>query len=383
MSSNDEILNKIERFTKGQMSPEEASSFEKEISLDKELQHQVELSEMAENLVVFHETAKLKAIMQKDFATQQLRKQMIWGASIVAILATSLLVWNSQKETEIKQKEKEITSIVQGKPVKQAETSGGKDKVSKPEIEKKTLESGKLKNTNSKVELNNSKKQSDFKTITPSDFRLEEKQTLDNKEEKLVDATKPKESTSTNENIKETKSVSMIPDVCDYKLEGVKFTVSPSCKGESNGKILVLKEGIKGGKAPYTLMIDGRQSKNTFENLQAKEYILIVKDANDCSKQYQEKIRVTEISCETKQYVFNPEYDKMWQFPFNEDKSPRSIIIKNESGITFYSTDISGLSPSEWNGDSNRGMISKPGVYFYSILYTDDSVDDGTIMISK
>ena len=73
----------------------------------------------------------------------------------------------------------------------------------------------------------------------------------------------------------------------------------------------------------------------------------------------------------------------MWQFPFNEDKSPRSIIIKNESGITFYSSDISGLSPSEWNGESNKGMISKPGVYFYSILYTDNSVDDGTIMISK
>lgn len=383
MSSNDEILDKIERFTKGQMSPEEASSFEKEISLDKELKHQVELSEMAENLVVFHETAKLKAVMQKDFAAQKLRKQMIWGASIVAILATSLLVWNFQKETEIKQKEKEITSFAQQKSVEQVETSGRKDKVSNSEMQKKMLESGKLKNTNSKVDLNNSIKQGDVKTITPSDFKLEKIETLDNKEEKFVDASKSKESTSPKENIKETESVSMITDVCDYKLEGVKFTVSPSCKGETNGKILVLKESIKGGKAPYSLTIDGRQSKNSFENLQAKEYILVVKDANGCSKQHQDKIRVAEISCETKQYVFNPEYDKMWQFPFNEDKSPRSIIIKNESGITFYSSDISGLSPSEWNGESNKGMISKPGVYFYSILYTDDSVDEGTIMISK
>ena len=32
MNSNDDILEKIERFTKGQMSPEEADLFEKEIS---------------------------------------------------------------------------------------------------------------------------------------------------------------------------------------------------------------------------------------------------------------------------------------------------------------------------------------------------------------
>src|SRR4051812_21679466 len=88
MNTELELVEKIERYSRGRLSPQDRLSFEKEIDADPLLKRRVEASRVVEEMVIGFEALKLKEQMQKDLSPKF--KWKLYAP--IAILAVTLLV---------------------------------------------------------------------------------------------------------------------------------------------------------------------------------------------------------------------------------------------------------------------------------------------------
>lgn len=119
MRENNDILDSIERYTKGKMGLEEKLVFEKELASDESLREQLEFSQIVDQMIIGNETWKLKEQMQKDLYKPKPKWGKYLAVSLFALVASAGLFFVFDKK-EDKVKVASPVTVVSEK-VKQAE----------------------------------------------------------------------------------------------------------------------------------------------------------------------------------------------------------------------------------------------------------------------
>lgn len=153
------------------------------------------------------------------------------------------------------------------------------------------------------------------------------------------------------------------------------------CKGTTNG-FLKLKD-VRGGKAPYQFSVNKKhfQEDSKFANLESGEYDVTIKDANDCETTVYEKFELKSKNCsQVAEHVFNP-HTSTWDVPINLDKAGE-LDVFDKTGQRIFARTFDKSEKITWGGTANNGELLLPGVYIYSINYSDGVVEQGRITIT-
>ncbi|GAL84853.1 hypothetical protein CHU_0781 [Sporocytophaga myxococcoides] len=367
MSSDSGIIEKIELYTKGKLSQEERVLFEDELASDEQLRKSLELSLLADELVIAQETLKLKEQMRKDLYLYKSRPNWnIYALALLIGLAGGIYIYynlSSEPDGPVNVPSKH-EQVVTSEKAQESETIplSKSDKITK---EKLTIHSDK-QSVRSKGEA-------------PSEFP---------EKDELVMIPQPgltlKDSVTSGEEKKINTSVVTLADPCEDLKGDVRFAVTASCKGKETGRVQLYPQTVKGGKPPYTFILNDKQSLSHFDELSSGTYSLKIKDSRNCIVENTNKVVITEQICRTSRaYVFNPEYDRAWSVPYDRDKDPVNLVFIEKSGKVYYQSRVQNFHPEEWSGESNMGLSLGIGLYFFTIEYSDGSVDEGTVTITK
>ncbi|WP_028978681.1 hypothetical protein [Sporocytophaga myxococcoides] len=367
MSSGSEILEKVELYSRGKMSVEERASFEEELASNEQLQKALNLSVLAEELVVAQEALKLKEQMRKDLYKSK-PNWNIYALALLITLGSGVFGYYYYLNS------KDSSSPVVHKSYKHDQSVNNKQ----PD----ETEAAPLLKSDKKAERISGR--SEEKLIISQVLPASESIT-DNGPQMIPQTGLTFKDSVVNEEQKKNNSPVLTPvDPClDFKGD-VKFTVTPNCKGKETGEVRLYPETVKGGKQPYTFMLNEEQSLSHFDRLSSGTYKLKIKDARNCIVESTQNVVITDQICKTsKAYIFNPEYDRAWSVPYDRDKDPVSFVLIEKSGKVFYQSRVQSYQPSEWSGESNMGQDLGVGLYFFTIEYSDGSVDDGTVTITR
>ena len=159
MNIDNEILERIESYVRGDMSEVEKTAFEKEINTDPALNELVQLSIISEEIVVGYEVLKLKEQMQKDLnKPKSFSWKLYTGLLFLISVPTALYFTNKTTEPgkELKIRNSTtgnnkdfpvLTNSIEDLP-KEVKTKSQKERNVKKEIKKPTQEViADLKNT--------------------------------------------------------------------------------------------------------------------------------------------------------------------------------------------------------------------------------------------
>lgn len=364
MKEYTDILDRIERYSKGKMPLDEKLVFEKELATDVSLREQLEYSQIVDQMIVGAEALKLKEQMQKDLNKPKFSKYL--AASILVLLASAglYMVFNKKEDkTPVA-----TPASVAPKTMKQAVKEVAVQQSASP-IATKTATSQEKK-TSVKAQ-----------PATP-EFKVASVQP-----EMVQNISVPTSapafaapSVASKQNVPVAAKV----DPCADLVGEVEFYTVATCAGDASGEVYIKVESVKGGSAPFVFKLGERSAKSRFEQLPAGQYALLIKDAKGCEVENVKKVMIGEKQCKkNKEYVFNPEYDPTWTIPYNKEKEASNFKIVDKSGKLFYQTSVSAHQPSEWNGESNTGTTLGMGLYFITIEYADGSVDEGSIMVTR
>jgi len=372
MNSDNTILEKIDRYTRGVMESEELNLFEQEIATDEQLQRKIELSMIVDQMVVAKEALKLKEQMRKDLYKSKPNWGAYLGVALVGVTLVGGAFWAYQhgqegkngvgpvspaNDVSVKNKAKETAVVV---PAPKAEAGAPQTNLSVPKSVSKVPS---LPSQNSNQVLGAKVEQ----TVLPVEHPHDPKVLVKSEEKKETHA-----------------STVVVTNPCAGLLPQVEFSVVSSCKGEETGEVHIHSESAKGGKAPYSFALGDKQSNMSFDKLGTGYYDLWIKDAQNCQVANSQKVFVPEKNCKVpQQYIFNPDYDHSWGIPYDKDKKPTRIIIQEKGGRVFYQSAVNDFQPAEWNGDSNTGLVLSMGLYFLTIEYADRTVDEATIVVTK
>jgi hypothetical protein len=375
MSSGNELIEKIELYTSGKMNEVERTAFENELALDEQLQKQLDLSLFADEMVVAHEALKLKEQMKKDLYRSKPNPKPNWNIyGLIAFIGLAGGLYGYYKVNS-------VTTVPQHSIPADQEQVVAHDLPQKTDVggftqpEKKDKEKT-IPSVKPAYSLANTRLAQE--NVLSEDVSDNANELLSSSEATIRDTVKKEEET--------LQSVADVPavDPCLALKGDVRFSVTASCKGEDNGTLQVYEETVKGGMPPYTFIINGKQSPSRFEDLPAGTYTLIIKDSRNCTVESTSQVVVGERICATtKAYVFNPEYDRFWSVPYNRSKDPVKLVLIEKSGKVYYQSEVQNYQPEEWSGESNMGLGSGAGLYFFTIEYSDGSTDEGTITITR
>ena len=372
MSSHDDILEKIEQYTSGKMSAQEKTVFEKQLSVDKDLQNQVEISRIVDEMIVGNEALKLKEQMSRDLS----KTKSNFGVYLIPILfllgVVTFYFLNINKDSNSKNELKKTATIVE-----KAESVFESSKIiESPKKQFKIAEKprpvivsiGKSVNKNSVVEENVAQKNSEFKNIS---------RPITEKEKAVV---------SVNEQIEgpKIKHAQPLKNPCLNFKATLDFYTVASCKGDENGEVHLTNKRVDGGTQPFVYYLGEKSSSSDFKYIVPGQYELKVKDANNCFFTISNDVFVKEKTCKKNQeFVFNPDHDGTWAIPYDKDKNAILFTMIDKAGKVFYQAQVNHFIPESWHGESTAGLALEIGLYFFSVEYADKSIDEGSILISR
>ncbi|HTF81208.1 MAG TPA: gliding motility-associated C-terminal domain-containing protein [Cytophagales bacterium] len=367
MSSDNNILEKIDLYAKGGLKEEERLAFEKELAANPQLKKQLELSVLVDQMVIVKEALDLKQQMKKDLYKPKFTPGKYVGLALLAFSTAGGWLYFTNREpiqpkvtatadqpTKERPSQKSTESTAVAIPDKSSPTKT----VSIPQSAEEKNEQSQATDTPKASELPLETQKTTL-PLTPSELPNEDK-----KEKSLTPV--------------------LHVDHCASLQPHVEATVMASCKGDATGEIYLQPESVTGGTPPYHFTVAGKESPSHFTNLEAGQYAVYIVDAQHCRVAGKELIVVPEKVCRTSHtYVFNPEHEHHWRIPYDKEKTPSHIKIHSKNGALFYHAPVVGGNPEEWTGESNTGSVLDIGLYFYTIEYTDKSIEEGSIMITR
>lgn len=370
MSSELEILEKIELYSRGRLSQAEASALEAQMELDPQLKKRVLASSIVDEIIVSHEAMKLKQLMQKDMATPSSKWKM-YLSTVVLVAATGGFAYFMLS----KENEKEKVVVNTATPLVQQEAASGKEETVLPPFKQdQTTPTHKTITEKGTPETKSTSITEFEKTISVSEkieSPLLQTPSILPYEKEIVE----RQTVKTNE---------VVSAPCDKSTVEIDFYTVPSCAGGETGELHIRSETLKKGVSPFTYLLDGRNATSTFDRLSSGVYRLMAKDARGCTFESSKEVVVSSKSCkEKKEYAYNPEFDLSWVIPFDAQKEPKSFRIMDKGGKLFFQTTVTGSHPAEWKGESNQGLSLGSGLHFFYIEYTDGSVDEGSIIVTR
>lgn len=379
MTNDLQIWEQIDRYLSGSMTAKEQELFKATMASDEQLAEMVEASQIANEVVIGHEVLKLKDQMSKD-----LKKPKSLGThiGIALLLVTTMVAGGAYFINRLQEppKDDKSSTQVQTKTIAQNDSAAGLKDQKAPEkiFQKKEVLTP---STQENVASNKKKDQKDAEKSTVKSTEVEvstDKQIVDQEKNSAV---KREETT-----IPKERPVPEKVDVCSGTIALTLYT-SPSCVNEHTGSIHINTQTVTGGKAPYRFSVhaDGDFSTSDIVGLPAGNYTIYIKDANACSYTYKQVATIHQIACRDarKEYTYHLAHDPAWKIPYQADKTAKSISIVNKAGQEVYASSVYNGSPEEWNGESNTGLQVSLGYHVYTIVYIDNTVEQGSIIIVK
>lgn len=173
------------------------------------------------------------------------------------------------------------------------------------------------------------------------------------------------------------------PDCRKIKIEG-SFSESESCSNKPTGSIVIDRQSLTGGQAPYTFSMNQINFRDTllFSGLYPGSYPLYAKDANDCVNRIGIAL-IRSVDCGIiYQAVFAPMKGEIWTVPADPDKEG-ILNIFSKTGTLVYSVRFSGSEPILWNGTTLSGQPLSMGIYPFEIRYSDGDNFTGNVTIVR
>lgn len=381
MTDDLQIWEQIDRYLSGGMSAKEQELFKATMATDEQLAEMVEASQIANEMVVGHEVLKLKDQMSKDLKKSK-NLGTNFGISILAL--TAIVAGGAYFINKVQQPQAIVAPSVQV----QTQSLATKDSAPAPTTQQTTV------NQESKQEPASKPAQSVVLPKKETTQKLIEKpaskpsvvatptQHQPTLGQEAVSQQEPKEKV-----VQRKENPTVKNEVACSGTIALSWHASPSCIDGHTGSIHINKQTVTGGKAPYQFSVhaNGDFSTGDITGLAAGDYTLFVKDANACSYTYKHTATITQITCKDakKEFTYHMVHDPAWKIPYQADKVATSITITNRSGQEVYNAQVYNGSPEEWNGQSNTGLQVSMGYHVYTIVYTDNTIEQGSIIIVK
>lgn len=363
------------------MSAEEKAAFEQNMNAD--TKNAIDNQIAVRKVVKGDRLLKLKEQMIKDLSTKgtsnHFWKSFVLGSVIVATIATGgFLLWDSTS--------KNVTAD-------QAETDKSKNigKVS-PEGASSSETFSNSENANIEETPQSANDVQNFENETTPDVSI-------NKNEATIPTKTNGGSTSTshtndyaepnNEHLAITEEEETSEGrqtnttICkDVAINAIVVTI-PTCKGDANGKIIVLENTITGGNAPYEFSINEEafQKEGLFSKLSKGDHVISIKDSKGC---YLEKKRFVSERVEDcintdGHATFSPARNETFNFPLREDNS--TVTVYNNKQQTVFSKTIKNKYHSSWDGIMDDGQTAQAGVYIFEVDAPSGDIIKGYLIV--
>ena len=364
-----ELLELIDKYLSGKLSPSDSIAFKQNIANDPELASKVNAIKVANLLVVENRMTSVRKLSEGKNRLYKYGGTLKLLSAIGIIALLGLMTFVSVNNSERSEDSPKTNTVQPGKVT--TETNSSFSKIEKPEV---TL-SDKDKSEKSSGSL---VKKDEEKNGT------ENQEALKINSEVPIDETVLLKSKMTEEDkvlIVPTKKLLKTIDSCENNKYDIHVETSPTCKGESVGQIFISK--VSGGRQPWSYSIDGFKFKSgtSFQNLEHRKYKITLKDASGCSHQFKDDYEVAEKVCAvSREYVFHPQLQGIWQFPTN-GKQNFTVRIINSAGLIIYETKSQNGSNDSWNGICLNGLPALPDLYIFEIEFADGTREQGHLTI--
>lgn len=369
-----ERLEQIERYLKGQMSPEEQEGFEQSMQSDPDLADEVtkhqEMNSIIHDAGLMDVKKRVNALHHKNFPngvkTSKVGSFLKYGTigfSGLAIMGT--LLWlnsnilngpdnnldkNTRKQnpnTGFQNSAKEDTSVSgneeESASLDQSNKAQSTDFKNQPSVGRKAL--NKIRPESEDLKISIPKKH--------NTAILEKAPTLSQSGIKNPEVPKEKDF-----------------DACEQVQISADFETIASCKRQSNGKILIDSNSVYGGKPPYKFYIEEKDQwieQYHVKGLASQSYAITILDDQGCSQTYP-NLYVNEKACKAKkQMVFVPEKESKWEYPI-DDNASGELIIRTRAGKQILKEQIRNGMPEGWNGRTEQGTPAQMGAY--QVIFT-------------
>ena len=355
-----DIYEKIDLYLENKLSSEELHMFENEMMKDDLLKSRVETVKSTNNLLVSIQLNDLKSKMKKDMKSIPFEPEVTkinfwpWILASIGILASSVLFYSLNKTDEsigdIKiNKEKVSVNTPQNKPI----VAENEPKANKKEI-----------------------KNNEILMLGASPIIVIEPEIIHQPVNKIPDVAIEKNNVQIINNVIKQELVNH----CVGVLIDADVQFKSTCVESPTGEIIFDK--VINGKAPFVYSINNGESfepNNHFNNLQANNYFVSIKDANGCETKLK-PILLTSKTCTkaSNEFAFSPSLNESFKFPIEHgDEGKIQILTRN--GQIVFTANISEIQ--EWNGESNTGFGIGAGVYVFIIEYKNGKLQKGYVTL--
>lgn len=166
-------------------------------------------------------------------------------------------------------------------------------------------------------------------------------------------------------------------DPCDGKEIVAKFNSINSCSDSATG-VIYLSGSIKGGKEPYSYLLNGKeQNTSRIEGVKAGKYSIQVTDVNGCESEKNEVLVSSKVCPKVIDYKLSPYYDEKMVYPLGNNEEGR-VQIYNKDGKTILDKIV---SKGEYWDCTINGVVVSAGSYSYTLQKTNGKLVTGFISI--
>lgn len=366
----------IDRYLSQALGEDDRARFEYRLETDADFAYEVRAQKAANKIIIGKELLELKAQMQKDLGGSPGGFKYYLNYNVLIPVAVGLAVLTSAGYYYFKQqsmvvegnKGKLVQKVAAEKPFKTNVNS-----VEDPKEQEKGF-----------VRVQQAKVISDGKQDPTRDIT-----------ETIEDFTNRKPDHSVDTAII-TQSVAAKPadpvdapaavDPCDGFLPSGQVETVETCRNETNGRILIKPESIRGGKAPYMFSLNNHNSfkkKTEFTYLAKGTYSIYIKDGQGCTGLLNGDIQVKDKACKkAMDFTLTPAREGSWKIPVQENKEATLKII-GKSGDVVYEALVSAGLQEEWNGEDRNGNELPAGYYLFVLRYEGGETEQGSITIFR
>jgi len=363
MKGEDQLYQQIESYLKGELVGEEKAAFEQKLATDPELQRKVELSKLADKLVIENRLLQVKELLKE---THNNAGKSNFGRNILLGVVGLLIVGGAALFVALNKEDKKETSVT----ITKAETnatlpaSESKNQVTTTKSTIKTG-AGNIKNT---APVQNSNPIVEVRKIGADTTTTSQQHSVPDK--------------GIHETTESIHQNPLQPTTPANPCEGVnikaKVTTTIPCEGEENGSVTITD--IKNGTAPYNILLKDKSGKDiySYHNLPSGNYSVDITDSRGCHRELT-GITLSEKKC-SKDYVFDPNAGEVWQIPISENSGTLSILDK--SGNVYLQKQLNAGTQETWDGYSQHGEL-KIGYFIFTINYNNGTTVTGSVTVIK
>jgi hypothetical protein len=373
MSKDDWIFETVDRYLIGNLSEEEKIAFESHLSVDSELQQQVEKQKAANQLLYERRLLQLRNTIKQDMQSgaadftirMRIFRKLWMGFGVLIFVLTPVWLFVKYQHSENSSPEKTVK-----------QTNGNKS-------------SNKLTISTENISQNDNSK----KNIKKNDNVVRDEKTnitspLKSDTSKIVNGIHNEQNNLHNKIILNNENTVKENNQKTFDCTDIHILIrgkpTESCQEKNDGALTL---DISGGARPYKTTLYNTNSPEIittgsvlFEHLASGTYTVLVSDVNGCAMKPHEFV-IKEKHCSEEnieEYSFRPEYNE--QFKFTAGKAG-SISIYDRSGKEIFSSPVYPESEFIWEGIDKYGKQVEKGIYLLVVTHAEGNYKKGYITV--